>query len=111
MTATHKQRYLKSKGLNPKNSYDLKDLSKISGISIKILQEVYNRGIGAYKNNPQSVRIKNTFIKNENMKKYPLSKRLSKEQWAYARVYSFLNKGKTYKTADSDLADKIKYNK
>jgi len=35
----------------------------------------------------------------------------SKEQWAMARVYAFVMKGKTYKTADKDLADKLKKKK
>jgi len=38
------------------------------------LKQVFDRGIGAYKTNPSSVRPNVT----------------SKEQWAYARVHSFL---------------------
>jgi hypothetical protein len=30
----------------------------------------------------------------------------TEQQWGYARVYSFLLKGKTYYTADADLANK-----
>ena len=33
---------------------------------------------------------------------------MSAEQWAMARVYSFVMKGPTWKTADSDLADKVR---
>jgi hypothetical protein len=42
--------------------------------------------------------------------KAPLSKKMSKEQWAMARVYSFVNKveGKRKLNHDTDLADKIK---
>ena len=69
-----------------------KDISKLTGIPMKILDEVFSRGVGAYKNNPKSVR--------PNVK--------SPEQWAMARVYSFVMKGKTYNTADSDLADKVR---
>lgn len=100
---THRIRYLRKHRLDPNVSYNLNDLSKISGVSKKILQEVFNRGIGAWKTNPSSVRIKGIFSKNPNMKTFPRSKRLSKEQWAYARVYSFLNGGKTRFTADKDL--------
>jgi len=53
-----------------------------------VLQEVYNRGIGAYKTNPLSVRMKGTFKKGVNA---PMSQKLSKEQWAMARVYSFID--------------------
>jgi len=57
-------------------------------VSHKTLQEVYNRGIGAYKTNPTSVRMKGTFKKGVAA---PMSMKLSKEQWAMARVYSFLD--------------------
>lgn len=70
-----------------KKSYSLEDLSKASGVPMEILQQVYNRGIGAY-SNTESVRLKGSFVKNV---KAPMSKKLSKEQWAMARVYSFLD--------------------
>lgn len=104
--STHKQMYLKKMGKDTSESYSLVQLSAMSGIKKSILQEVFNRGIGAWKNNLSSVRIKGTFDKNPNTKKFPVKARLGKEQWAYARVYSFLNKGTTYRTADSDLAEK-----
>ena len=62
--------------------------------------------MGAWGNNPESVRLKGSYAKDPNMTKFPRAARLSAPQWAMARVYSFLNKGKTYKTADSDLAGK-----
>jgi hypothetical protein len=82
---THRENVLKELGLE-KGS--LEELSKASGISQDVLQEVYNRGIGAYKTNPISVRMKGSFKKGV---KAPMSKKLSKEQWAMARVYSFLD--------------------
>jgi len=66
----------------------LKDKSKKSGIPLRYLRKVYNRGIGAWK---KSHRPGTT-----------------PEQWANARVNSFLVKGKTYHTADSDIAKLIK---
>lgn len=82
---THRLNFLKDNELE--GSYSLAELSKISGVSMSILQEVYNRGIGAYKTNPESVRLKGSFKKGP----APMSKKLSKEQWAMARVYSFLD--------------------
>jgi len=76
--------------------YSMEDLADLSGFDISILQEVYNRGIGAYHTNPISVRSL-TFKKNQNL---PMSKKLSKEQWAMARVYSFLDGNKKH---DQDL--------
>ena len=106
--ATHRVRYLKKVGLNKNESYSLDDLSKVSKVPKSILQDVYNRGIGAHKTNITSVRLKKDFSKNYNPA-IPESARLSPEQWAIARVYAFLNKGTTYKTTDSDLAKKAGY--
>jgi hypothetical protein len=75
---THRQSWLKKNKLEDK-SYSLSELSKISRVSIKTLQEVYNRGIGAYKTQPSSVRMKGTFEKGIVA---PMSMKLSKEQWA-----------------------------
>ena len=107
--STHRERYLKKVGLSSKESHSLSELSKVSKVPESILQEVYNRGIGAWKTNIESVRLKKDFSKNPDTSKFPRAARLTKEQWGIARVYSFLNKGQTYKTADSDLARQAKY--
>jgi hypothetical protein len=86
--------------------YSLSELAKISGYSVGILQEVYNRGIGAYKTQPSSVRMKGSYVKGVNA---PMSMKLSPEQWAYARVYSFLDNNPKH---DVDLRMKSKlYNR
>lgn len=103
---THRQHFLRKHGLSEDRSYSLTELSKISKVPLAALKECFNRGVGAWKNNPQSVRLKKDFSKNPNMSAYPRSARLTKEQWAYARVYSLLDKGTTYYTADSDLVEK-----
>lgn len=77
-------------------SYNLNELSIITGCPLYILNEVYKRGIGAAIENPTSVRTKD-FKKINNKSK---TNRLSKEQWAYARVYSFLMSNKKH---DRDL--------
>ena len=84
---THRENFLKANKLEEKG-YSLKELSEISSVPLPILQEVYNRGIGAYKTQPSSVRLKGSYVKGVNA---PMSKKLSKEQWAMARVYSFLD--------------------
>jgi len=93
---THREDFLKANKLEDKG-YSLPELAKISGEPLATLQEVYNRGIGAYKTNPQSVRMKGSFKKGVNA---PMSKKLSKEQWALARVYSYLMKNPKH---DTDL--------
>ena len=96
---THKENVLKRYGLT-EDSYSKQELSKITKVPLKIIKEVYNRGIGAYKTNPESVRKKVTFKKGP----APMSQKLSKEQWAMARVYSFLDGNPKH---DDDLREKI----
>jgi hypothetical protein len=93
---THKQHILKKYDL-PDTGHSLDELAKVSGYSHSTLQEVYNRGIGAYKTQPSSVRMQGTFQKGVNA---PMSQKLSKEQWAMARVYSFLDNNPKH---DNDL--------
>jgi len=87
MVYTFKQKFNRKYGqkLNSPNGKD--DISKLTGISMKILDKVFYRGVGAFKTNKASVR--------------PSVK--SAEQWAYARIYSFVMGGKTQKTTDNDL--------
>lgn len=71
----------------------ISQIAKLSGMPVKALQEVYNRGIGAYKTNPESVRPQVQ----------------SKEQWAISRVYSYVMKRKsTFGGADKDITEKYK---
>jgi uncharacterized protein (DUF2132 family) len=84
-------------------SLSLLEISQLSKIPLEALQSVFNRGIGAYKTNPESVRVKGTFIKDPSV---PISQKLSKEQWAYARVYAFVMKTqKVYYGADNDIRE------
>jgi hypothetical protein len=85
-----------------------KDISKLTGIPIKILDEVYDRGLKAHKNNPQSVRQVATGKK---IGGKSLKGKMSAQQWAQSRVYAFVVKGKTWQTADKDLADKVRKKK
>jgi hypothetical protein len=97
---THRQNVLKKYKLEDK-SYSIRELSKITGVPRRILQDVYNRGIGAYNTNPQSVRMKGSFKKGVNA---PMSMKLSPEQWAFARVFSFIDGNPKH---DNDLREKI----
>lgn len=105
---THKERFLKKHKLPSNTSLSLEEISKLSGVPVTALQEVYNRGTGAYSSNLGSVRLLKDFSKNPDTKKYPASSRLSKEAWSFARVYSFVDKGKTFRTTDNDIARKYK---
>ena len=105
--STHKQQWNKRHGFALDSSHTKTEFGRVSKIPMKILDEVYDRGIGAYKTNPESVRTKGTFKKDP---KAPLSQKLSKEQWAMARVYAFVNKleGRTKLNHDTDLAAKLR---
>ena len=75
MVETYKQKFNKKYG-NPKNQPNsLKDISDQTGYKLSGLKTIFEKGKGAYKTNPQSVR--------PNVK--------SPEQWAYARVYAAVN--------------------
>lgn len=84
---TWKQKYNKKYGYAENESHDLEEIAKDTGISLKGLQQIYDKGIGAYKTNPESVR--------PNVK--------SKEQWAMARVYSAVMGGKASKVDANEL--------
>tara|TARA_R110002096_G_scaffold259685_1_gene453131 strand:- start:87 stop:416 length:330 start_codon:yes stop_codon:yes gene_type:complete len=102
--STNKQRFNKKYGqpLNQPNSK--KDISKLTGIPMSILDQVYDRGLGAHKNNRASVR-------NVKGVKGGPGKKMSAAAWSQARIYSFVMKGPTWKTADKDLADKVRKKK
>jgi len=106
MGLTHKQQFNKRHNQDKDQSNSKSDIAKLSGISKSILDEVYDRGVGAYKSNPESVRTKS----GEKNAKAPMSAKMSKEQWAIARVYAFVNKIESGKKLnhDTDLRDKIK---
>ena len=101
MVKTNKQRF-NEKYKQPANQPNSKkDISKLTGIPMKILDEVFDRGLAAHKNNPGSVRnIKGV--------KGGPGKKMSASAWSFGRIYSFIMKGPTWKTADSDLADKVR---
>ena len=71
---TYKQDFNKkfNQPLNKSNS--LENIQKLTGIKIKVLKDIFKRGVGAFRTNPTSVRKS---VKTE-------------EQWAYARIYSSL---------------------
>ena len=102
MAKTNKQQYNRRHGFKLDESHSRSEISKISKVPSKVIKEVYDRGVGAHKTNPASVRLKGSFKKDP---KAPINAKLSKEQWGMARVYSFVNKleGRTKLNHDTDL--------
>ena len=70
---TWKEKYNKKNGFEKNQSHSLKDIAKTTRIKKSILQAVYDRGIGSWKSNPQSVRNKE-----------------GKKREGYARVFGFV---------------------
>jgi len=103
MVVSNKDKYNKKYGFATSASHSLADISKTTGISKGILQQVYNRGMGAWNTNIASVRVAATGRKDPSA---PRAVKMGKQQWSYARVYSFVMGGKTQKTADKDLWEK-----
>jgi len=87
--STFKSKYNNKYGFPKNESHSVQDISKTTGIKKSILQDVYDRGVGAWKSNPTSVRSKSGDKKDSG---FPLSKRMTKERWAYGRVYGFVMK-------------------
>ena len=97
---THREKVLSRLGLDVNKGYSLSELAKATGTPRSILLAVYRRGSGAYKNNPTSVRMKKSFIKNVSA---PMNQKLSIQQWSMARVYSYLDNNPKH---DQDLHEK-----
>jgi hypothetical protein len=66
----------------------LPDIAKDTGIPKRILQTVYDRGMAAWRTGHRPG--------------------ASQQAWGMARVYSFVLHGKTWRTADADLAKSVK---
>lgn len=77
--------YVKKYGAE--NVGTIEKISKITGIKLKILKEVYKRGIGAWTSGHRPG--------------------VKPAQWAMARVYSFVMGGKTTEKADKDLWEQL----
>ena len=90
---TYKMKFNKKYGFESDESHSLAEIAKLTKLKISALQDIYDKGIGAYKTNPQSVR--------PNVK--------SKEQWAMARVYSAVMGGKAAKVDANELERGKKY--
>jgi hypothetical protein len=90
MVLTYKNKFNKKYGFKLDESHSLEEISKLTGYQLKHLKIIFNKGIGAYKTNPESVR--------------PMVK--SPEQWAFARVYAAIDP--TSKASVVDKAHLIK---
>ena len=84
---TYRNKFNRKYGFYLNESHSLEEIAKLTSLKLSSLQDIYDKGIGAYKTNPASVR--------PNVK--------SKEQWAMARVYSAVMGGKASKVDANEL--------
>ena len=103
---TNRLRFLKRHNLPSDTSLSLHEVASYSGMPVAALRKVYEKGLGAYATNPESVRVKGTFQKDPSA---PLSRKLSAPQWAMARVYAFVMKTpKVFYGADKHIAEQYR---
>ena len=106
MVLTNKNKFNIKYGFKRNEPHNKSEISKITGIPKRILDQVFDRGVGARKSNPESVRQVGTGKK---IGGKSLKGKMSAEQWGASRVYSFVTKQPgTWGKADKDLADKVK---
>ena len=87
MVLTYKNKFNMKYGFPKDEPHSIAEVAKITGYQLKHLKIIFNKGIGAYHTNPESVR--------------PTV--LSPEQWAMARIYSAVMGGKASKVDASHL--------
>jgi len=94
--STFKNRFNKKFNQDKDESNSKAKMTKLTGIPKKVLDDVYDRGVGAFKTAG------------------PSRPNMTKEQWATARIYAFImkaydavNKGKKKINQDQDLYEKI----
>lgn len=100
---TNRTAFLRKHGLSTDTSLSLTEIASYSGMPVAALRKVYEKGLGAYHTNPESVRVKGSFKKDPSV---PLARKLSPQQWAMARVYAFVQKTpKVFYGADKSIAE------
>jgi len=101
--STNRQKYNKRYGFPSGASHSISDIAKTTGFKRSVLQSAYNRGVGARKSNPQSVRSAKSGKK---VGGKSLAGKMTANQWGYGRVYGLVmnNPKQTQKGApDHDL--------
>jgi len=107
--SSNKNKFNKKYGFKLDEGHSKAEISRLTGIPRSILDQVFDRGVGARKTNPESVRSATTGKK---VGGRSLKGKMSAEQWGYGRVYSFVMKQPgTWGRADKDLAEKVKKKK
>jgi hypothetical protein len=81
---TKKSRYTGAWKSKFPNATSLEQKAEVSGVPLKFIKQSYNRGMAAWRTGHRPG--------------------ATQQEWGYARTHSLLLKGKTFYTADSDIA-------
>lgn len=90
MLMTYKRRFNKRHGFPLDEPHSIAEIAKITGYEKSGLETIFDKGVGAFRTNPASVR--------------PSVK--SPEQWAMARIYSAVIGGKAARVDANQLIKK-----
>ena len=90
MVVTYKNKFNTKYGFPKDEPHSIAEISKITGYKKSGLDTIFDKGVGAFRTNPASVR--------------PMVK--SPEQWAYARIYSAVMGGKAARVDAKQLIKK-----
>ena len=82
---TFKQKFNKKHGQPLDKSNSILQVSKLSGYKLSALQRIYNKGIGAFKTAG------------------PSRPNMTKEQWAFARIYASITPGSKSSKIDEKI--------
>lgn len=105
---THRELFYRKHNIPLSKSLSIEEIAEIAKVPLKALKEIQHRAAGAWGHNLASVRLKSNYSKNPDIYHIRRPSRLSKNQWEFARIFSFLTRGKDYYTADKDIAIKYK---
>jgi hypothetical protein len=103
---TNKVKFNRRYGFEDDAPHGKRELARITGVPFKYINKVFNRGEGARRSNPESVR---RVSDGKKVAGSSLKGKYSGTAWGFARSYSFLTKQKgTWGGADKDIADEVK---
>ena len=90
MVVTYKNKFNTKYGFPKDEPHSIQEISQLTGYKRSGLETIFDKGVGAFRTNPASVR--------------PMVK--SPEQWAYARIYSAVMGGKAARVDANQLIKK-----
>jgi hypothetical protein len=98
MGLTYKQKFNKKHGFPKDASHSVREIAKLSGIKYRNALKIMEKGRGAHRSNPQSVRS----VSGKKIGGTSLKGKMTATQWAYSRLYSAVMGGGAAKV-DKDL--------